>query len=543
MLDRESALPAPSDAERNPLSRPLPILELTPSGVRLSPGSGAPWSFCEVDPEDLERSWSTDLGACDAALEELLDRHSLRGPRVQIRYKSPRSTAELHSLPLAGAAALEAALLSVGESFGSETAGSCSAVSILGRDPSNSRVHHVIGVADLVSHVEAVWAWAERAGCAVQSVVPTHAVTLSETVAAMLRDRGEGTRAYFLLDVDSACVGASVDGGIAFARPIDIGLSTISDPLAQLGVGGCDSQEGRIELLARMGVPAPRTVADEELGIQAKDVLPLIQPVLQRVFVEVKQSLRFNLPRERTGETSINVIGAGARVPRLAEALGDHLELNVSASEPSPSRRSSPALPVLRPPARGAAVHARRLRGALVGGGIAAALMLGADAWFAMERTEAAQQQLAAVQPTLQQQVSGADGFDRDLGSVVSLNDAVRAIDAEAGPRWMIGPAMREIAARAPESLLIRHMRSDIADGRARLVLDGYAWKGESADATRVLRDFIATLEESALVRDVRLGTTQRLDFDWGEATGFTLSLVLEGVERRWGAAQQEGAP
>ena len=80
------------------------------------------------------------------------------------------------------------------------------------------------------------------------------------------------------------------------------------------------------EIGSRFGLPDRDTVVDEARDIRGAHIMPLIQPVLQRLLVELKQTLRFGLKDMATTDLELIVTGPGASWTGIETLLGDSLE-------------------------------------------------------------------------------------------------------------------------------------------------------------------------------------------------------------------------
>ncbi len=257
-----------------------------------------------------------------------------------------------------------------------------STVGVPRTSPKNSegRRAHVVAAADCDASLEAIQALVESAGLQLEGAVPIQAATAvcgfaraahGDAAAAENHDcsggaqgSGSGPRAHLHLGEAGAFLlirdvprEPDATGEIRFTRSIPIGTTSLAAALVQRALSqASDENEQQNEpshekglahrldieaaqcALYEFGLPDTPDAKHEPTGLTARDVLPLLQPLVQRLVVELRQSLRFALEATERSRVVLIVSGAGAAVPGLAAALGRELGIAVI-----PERRGASA--------------------------------------------------------------------------------------------------------------------------------------------------------------------------------------------------------
>ena len=190
-------------------------------------------------------------------------------------------------------------------------------------------------------------------------------------------------------------------GRLLLVRTIATGLENLAVRLcrplrARWGCRGVAAHHPRARQragssLLSAGVPAPHAPIPAYPTLVGSSLLPHLQPVLQRLTIEIKQSLRFGVAEEDRSKVVLRVAGPGAAVPGLCEAIARaagfpyepdaELERSADALDSSTggliAARACPSLVLALAPAEvRSARHTRRSRRALlVGAGLALAFI------------------------------------------------------------------------------------------------------------------------------------------------------------------------
>lgn len=225
------------------------------------------------------------------------------------------------------------------------------------------------------------------------------------------------------------------------------------------------------ELVFRRGVPARDLTLDSTLGLTGRDVLPMLQPVIQRMAVEIKNTLRFGLSSRETEGRRVELTGLGSRIPGLASAIAAHLDVEIVA-EPGDAEPDAPIpvyADVLRAAGRDhsplrsfrlARLNTRERFDSLVRlGGLAAAVVLGFEALLVYADIRGTTATLRDLEPRL---AAVRDYHDQTGQAAVLASElsAVRGvIDERVGSvaRW--APALDAIADAIAENTRLTDCR------------------------------------------------------------------------------------
>ncbi len=520
----------------------------------------------EVDPEALQKAWEAGFEPLDRPLQALVHRLEAKGMVADVCYASPTCVVEVISVPARSSAAWGAARLALADIVAFDLLTHPWAVHPLATDEAGEpRRSHMLAAADEASRPLALAALLERAQMRPGSFAPSAGATLVRAVEAVRSHKGDGPLAALCIDGHASALAVGANGRIRFVRRMDIGVETIVDaltnPMVRLGEDDKPlslSREEARKALFTIGVPTYREVLDERRGLTGRDALPLIQPVLQRLVVETKQSLRFELSAAEREATTLLVCGPGAGAPRLDEVLSGQAEIDLAER---PERGPCDAFaPFHGDGERGATLSrlAREValipevmldgrrrtavaRGMWAGAGVAAAMFV-AGATATLLATQSAERQARRHSAVVRQ----ADALERSrdlssaFGAALAATEARIASAVGQGPSW---PAwMAEFARMTSDSIQVDAHQAARGQNGFTVELNGAARSVDGESARAELTRFIERLRASPLVAAVDLGATRRTDSDGVEEQRFRVTLTLTPLPRSVAAAK-EGSP
>jgi len=507
-----------------------------------------------LDPARWEASWTAGLKTLDAPLRQALD--ALRAPRgatVTLVYHSPDATSEIVSSPTAAAQAVEAARLALSDAVAFSLDRNPHTAHLMTSDTSGDPVRrHVLATADSETCTSTLVAWVERAGRRLVGLVPAEAAMQARLLRGILRSSTNTVHAVLHLGEHRSALAVGERGTLHFLRRIDTDLGALADALTRpFTPRGGDSEvtlsrDEAMRLLVSTGVPKPGAVIDEARAIRGADVLPLIQPLLQRCVVDTKQSLRFGLSDEARARTVFSVHGPGAAAPGLADVLASQIECTLEAPTeggyaPEASCNASgdlcawldcadldlnllPRPAVMRASAR-AASHGLWI------GGAAAAVLLGAEALLITSATDAVtarREQIGAVAEAVRE----ADSVRRNAESLATQVDTSKQLIAEQmGRRVDWAAFLAELSSVTPDAIRLTGVTGGSGStGAPSATLRGYLRVSDGADARAPVAAYVDRLAACPLVSRVAIGGTQRAEVEGMPAQRFDLSLEFVGV-------------
>ena len=499
-----------------------------------------------LSPVDWAGHWEQGLRTLHEPLERAMARvRAEPGDRAVILFESPQSTAEMMEVPARGSEAVHAARLAISDRVQVAADSPCIAVRALGEvsDSAGVRRSQLIVVASEESVVQRLTEWAERVSLRVIGIVPASGALLSKLAddAARHLSRGEDAR-LFAIDRHRTVVVSVREGRMQVLRTFEVGVQHIVESLVK---GSQSSEAGRAagitpdrayELLMQHGLPHSANESANYGELDMRSVLPLLQPVLQRLYVELRQSFRLSGRHVSTSGVVLKMAGAGCEIPGLSAIIADALNVEVETIEGSSADAlasawlSSKAATSLRLTSL-MTLHEQTVtrvrKCSLIGAGLGVALLGGQIAWTGM--------QMRAIDTA---HVAGEADLDRcELFAVMSSEaattklDIVKArgiIDQYRGnqPDWQA--CLTEVALAGEARVGLIELRGMIEDRTPVIVVSGVADAGnEGAD----LNEFIRVLTASALVRNVEVVSRRLMEVDGHESHQFRLRIVLESVD------------
>ena len=548
------------------------VLDISPSRLELTlVGAGGCVIASQVHDlsGDLLDEWPSGLDRLAPDLRAWIAKHQLLNAPTTILYTSPDAHAGVFTVPrsIGGGPALQAGTLALADAVAFPLELNPHGVQALPCHPGDRAVPdaqlHLLGVADADASTAAVYSLASGVGLRVESIIPSTAALIASTVRAAAEVSDLGCTLLLHLGEHTSVLAAVSGGRLRFIRTFAVGIDAFVDvlrrPLASRSPSGStvtlDRASARAMLLAA-GVPRREDVIDERLGIDGAAILPLLQPVLQRCAVEVKQSLRFGLGEAERSEIRLRLLGLGPAFPRFGEAIA---ELH---GAPLTCEQANDLCDASRGAAHGATAaylasgpltvsllpgHIRSTRGArgfaratCAGLAVAAALVvtdgvfthlsLRAETAGAIAATAAAPVPAAAVDdPALrlyEQTVAARSGV---AGALVRMESALGG-----APDWSAVLAM--LSETTPRAIRIRGI--DLLDepggGLTCRVRAAASPIGGESPAV-IIKQYLDTIRAVPLVGDVRLGATGRTLVDGEAVHEFELFCDLVPLPARHG--------
>lgn len=419
---------------------------------------------------------------------------------------------------------------------------------------------HVLAVADNDENATRIAEWITSAGLTPSRIVPADATLLAMAVRDATSSNHATTLLTLRLGEHSLGLVASTGRTIHFIRCLGIGAESLVNAYrGSTWSNVADTRRAESDasrsMLYRHGVPDRDAVLDEAAAITGIDVLPRLQPVLQRIGVEVKQSIRFGLSEPQRDNLSLQVTGFGAAIPRLAEVLAAQAGLraiesheHASASPtsmthgPIAGRDSIPPAVNLLPVSIAAANGARRVKQAVwCGAAIAAAIILGNYVLTQQaidSRTRSLDSLLLAAESNkaaeLEEQVRrAADG-------VVM---AEQLLTKSLGESPDFGAVLTLLADATPDAIRIDEIAlADDPRDPASCLIQGRVLAAQDPPAT-VIKAYVDRLRAAPVVRAVSIGSSDRRDNENADVIAFDLRLELVRVPALAFLSHHDGAP
>lgn len=529
-------------------------------------------------------TWLREVRLLGPKLHAAIEQLGAKGLPATVVYRSPTQAVDLADIELSSASeACEAARLSIFESLPyTEVSAVCRAACVARDHGGEKQRRHVVVAAERDDVAGAIVQFVEEAGLKFAHSVPVNAAITAMAVRECLAE-GEGRRAILYIGEYSSMFLLADNGCLLFSRRIGLGVellaSTLTRPLAVDNEGddatsmltgegpahaALDHETARSIILS-FGIPEREAVLHKASRLKGAHVIPVIQPLLQRFLLELRQSLRFGVGEELRRGLSITCMGPGSAVPNLARLVGDELGATITTtlqpagehdeaacairdkpgaigSEMSDATQDRALLDELnvQPAERAKVQHVNHLKRWLISGAAAALLVVAFDAIRIGVNVSSAQRHAAALASRSASDDALRMTQNRLEAAISAMRLVEQAIDYEVGRTVDTHAVMHELAALTPDSIRFTSINfsaqsqpSRSRSGEAVAGTDGLQMTGRltgfarrSTTQNTNLRSFIDQLRDSALFDAVVLGDVHAGVMDGAEGERFETTLV-----------------
>ena len=506
------------------------------------------------------QAWIETVDHAAQQLAELVSEHGWQRRPAVVYYRSPLLACQLTSL--ASASRHQAKSAATLAQLGAVAYGSNEAVvdaGYVGRDRSGEqRKWHFITAVDHTNHARAIAQMVSRAGLTLQAMLPHEAMVIEQLVTTALRHEQQA-QGWLHVGHDRSLFVVVREGCLELFRQIDVGMDHVAEALTRPLRTSPEAEPIELSLdearsiLERFGRPDRHQIIDESRQIHGEHLLPLIQPTLQRLIIELKQTVRFSI--EESNLSSLILSGPGSTRLGLEQLLKDAMDWqvrlevqpgqsdqnNVTDSTPAcafSSRRSDAVVNLIPSEIRNRQLSRRFQRG--LWAGLAAALLIIAADTYRLEQALTRSQQTATEVQHQHGQAKSLNERRQQLISTVGQIDQLHRQISDQVDFSVDWPAMLlELSHQRPpqiELLSISGMALSSArpdesqnDAAGTIEIDGYLI-GEDADDE--LTRFLETIRQSPLVSAVELGRVKRTTVDGRPAKRFALTIAARPIPR-----------
>lgn len=543
------------------MSRKRVVIELSPTRLQVAVVRGrrvVARETARLTPPAQGLAWSTRLESLQAALNSMTESLRCKGAEATVLYRSPTASCGIFSCNSAAgkAASVHAARLALADSteFSLES-NPHELIRVCvdrpqraeaGTTPPVAQIH-TLGFADTDATVMTLAQWLEAAGLTLGEAMPLDVVGLAEcVVGAMAASRKEGGCVSMTLHIgehSSMLAGAS-GGRIRFVRQVSLGVESFIEAMVSASKQGAGQMDpgAADELLHRVGVSV-REEGDEESPDQAagESMLMLLQPVLQRLSIEIKQSLRFGVEAGERDKTLLEITGPGGRIPRLAEVIakqcGSRAPERLLARDPGVSGTSATWLETplavhgFLPRAHTERLDAGHIRHALWVGAASTALLIGYDAWSTAMDLQQELINVSSLRHRLETAKPAAD-LNKRLRALQTAVVEARAVRDARYKTLTDGVAiLATLSVSTPANIKLSHVNIAAEGDSPACHVSGHALGSDTVDPDASLRFYVDSLSAVPLVASTRMGATRR----GADSTGlpmqtFDLSLLLHSI-------------
>lgn len=532
------------------------ILEIMPSLIATRVVRGAvviAQRETPISQSDWGDNWTTSEATIRGAIEAAVQELDVVGRRAIVVYDLPSTSHVVSSaaanMPLSRA--LDSACLAAQNSMEQlDESAATAAIALSNVVPRDPAPRIILGIAESQLTLAHLTRLVESAGLRVDALVPRDAGAIVESCHALRASEPRAQVAAWI-GRHSMVIAIARGGTLVTARLTSIGLSSLTDAIMRapaLTAGHSeDTRHVRTRawsLLWSVGIPPPDAASPGSDKPELSGVLPHMQPVLQRIAVEIKQSLRFAVEAGEREKAEMTIVGPGASCPGLHEALLRFVGLEngtlSSASTPGGTTEggvllsNSVLVPRLLPAAHAERRVRRRVRLGLALGS-AAALALAVHARMdANDRSRHAQSETASLAGALEKAHHAAELQQLAVGEQAIVAEALARLQSKAGDGSSMAGVLRTLSAAGAVGVQLRSVEAQEQPTAAPQVVLGAlaSTEGDAASANSI-RSFIAVLERSPLVSSARLGSTQRVAVDGRDMLSFNVIVELVPLPAR----------
>jgi|GEM_PF-3452412 len=497
------------------------IIEVSPARLALHLAStGQILAEQEMPSGDWQEDFAGSLSAHTPWLAQQVAGHKLAGAGAAVWYFRDATPVIVSSCPkvVSGESAAQLALSEASTLPAFDTA---TCVLKLGIDRSGQvdQQHHSLAFAESDSILLALQDFAEAASLRFAGAVPHSATAIATAFGHAAAAAIASPIVSLYLGVQCSAIVASDAGRIRFARTLPIGIA----PLAQIierelarviseqpnaGQTIAELPSGPVAKLMLTGIPRRGVPCGNLPGISLDAIVPFVQPVLQRLAVEIKQSIRFGFSEQTRSAVRLVICGPGAAVGGLGEIVAT---LSGSGSHEIASPASSPVPQALRDQMLVATTVASTRRGyqlrrSMIVGSLLAVCAIAVDAGLARLAISQLQREIAVLSTSAggaSSTLALADNAASAEGTIAAVGARVRAW---AHPAIRPELLSREIAAAVAGDALLQEVdfRTDKSSGIVRL--RGVSTSGDS----RTVRDIVSRLANSPMFTDAKLDALRK---------------------------------
>jgi hypothetical protein len=490
--------------------------------------------------------WESGLRSLAEPLDRVLTRvRASSRDRAVVLFESPQATAELMEVPARGAEAISAARLAVSERLGLMADSPCIAVRPMGEVGSSDggrRTQLLVVACDEVQ-LGRVSDWLSGSSLGVVSMTPSAGPMLLVT-ARMLRESAASSEdlRVFIMERHRTVVGTVRDRQIQMLRSFEVGVHHIVEAMVRASGINDVSRSGNIapdkalEMLKRCGLPHAGSDPNDYGDLEPRSILPLIQPVLQRLYVELKQSFRLGGRQGKASGAVLHMYGEGAQIAGIADAIGESLNVEIDAPTgvaesfgPAAlfASEGAAALKLTTSAAQVKAANRRVRSAALVGAGLGLGLVglqMAATSVKLRQVDEAMARNGSAIEQAQQFRLTSVSAAEHRA----KVSTAMDIVEKYGGnqPDWQ--GCLTELALAAHDRVKLIEIRGGVEDREPVIVVSGLSDASEDGAS---LTKFIETLTSSPFIRSVDVVSRRLVDVDEAQSHQFRLRVRLIGID------------
>ncbi len=509
-----------------------------------------PLESIALDSELAETDWQSCFDHIASQIGVWSDHHKLSGASAKVLFWRSQTRSKIISLPAGTSTrqAHSAMALSLIESENNTLDNLPHAIFTL---PSSSKSSekkkqtgkvHILGCVEDEQSMQLVANAIQNAGMTLSAILPACSVATVQTIQRTL-ELAHGHQPVLLLrtdDHESTLVGAC-NNQILFIRQIRTGMAQfISAWLRPISRKGPDESELRLteqqasELFMTQGIPSP-DLEIPQYQITGRDLLPSMQPIIQKLSVEIKQTARFGFETHQRDAVKLYLAGPGGNIPRMGEVLSAHLDIPCGQNDSQASNDSllASALKVNAKPidlSPQTVCSLRTLQGsqkALWIGVAAAFALIMADGLVARHNIQQSKDQLQQLDTSFKSTQVSQSQLDlcNILSTTLAMADQNLADAFKADAPWPF--VLDFIAKTTPANIRLTNITLEQDKKLPIAKLHGMVLADKPEIGAQAIKAYLDQLNASPILNNGKLGTTQRLQYNGKEAQQFSLAFSV----------------
>jgi Tfp pilus assembly PilM family ATPase len=506
-----------------------------------------------VSLDSEPEQWSERLNDAIKPVQQAVRELKAEGASAVVFYRGATELADYATLQFRSTReAKQAAVLGCADSLSCPIDEVVAETIVLGRDTAEGRQQtHLVVAADRDETTHAIAHFVEQCGLRLIGATPLDAVLMVKVARQALRDSKEIAGHLYIGERRSFFVIAS-KGMLMFARPISLGLDALTQCLTRpiRNVGGGEpielSLETAREILHQHGFAKRTQVVHEPLGLTAGQILPMLQPVVQRFIIELRQSIRFGLPESKRQGVNLSLLGPGSTIPGFGEIIAEEIQSVVkpddSYSQFDPAKPDSPGSELrdavfsrrivsrllLQPQMVARAMQQSRIRRWMWTGATAALCVVALDAARFHHRIQDTRAEAQRIEVQAAESKNLQETAAKLIERFAAIDNLEGIIAKETAGQFDIQACLREISLLTPATVRLTSISFSQADGKMMGMIGGYAFEERGTNSRPPLESYINQLRESPLFENVFLTNVQMSSL--GDHQGKRFEANISGV-------------
>ena len=345
---------------------------------------------------------------------------------------------------------------------------------------------------------------------------------------------------------ESTAIAIARRGELMLARSLELGFSMLREAYLRAIQDEDTSYAERFlaatrRLMETEGVPSPKSQSDD-----AMTIFQTARPFLQRLCIELKQTIRFTLGEEELDDATIRLTGPGAAIPRFADMLSEEVGFrSVRTIEPA-RRPTEPGFGIatslacdesalsISPPGLVESNERSSRRAAILYGAVGAALLLAGDAAYVHHTAGVVDDRVATLERQIDEWNERAQaGLGIGAPTMASSLETIIASDSALRADW--GVILAEVVATRPDDIWLTGVSGERDRAGSVLTLEAIASSSDpGVDPHDRIARFVETLQSSPLIAEASLGSTEQINVHDAPGLRFAVRLGLHEVSAPW---------